>query len=269
MLLLLLQGIFHNYLEVKEVKPKLKRLKEILNDRKVESNSDLKEIADFGKSFDDLLNVVQASKAELKLGLEAIEAVSVDGLYVLLDLAFRERILNQIVNFIDSNSYDVNAVDKAETLDALQELFPRPIVEQVFDQYCEDGRKLRQDKVARFYGLFLLETCGSSFNLEDFLSMWRKSVNDEAVSLDLLSGLCIVSYDKKSLKHFDEADLPENVHDRFRILFDKKEKWTLEEIDPYLKRITTKKLNAAALLTKFARVSKVDGVKYFGAKHAN
>ena len=51
------------------------------------------------------------------------------------------------------------------------------------------------------------------------------------------------------------------------MLFQSRERWTVSEITPFVKELSTEKLNVNALLTKYARPVTVAGVKYFCAKH--
>ena len=84
-------------------------------------------------------------------------------------------------------------------------------------------------------------------------------------NIDHLKGLVLINNDH--IKRFPEDDLPISVVDRLNALFSARDKWTLNEISPFIEPLTTKKLNVNALLTKFARPINSDGVKYFCSKH--
>jgi len=53
---------------------------------------------------------------------------------------------------------------------------------------------------------------------------------------------------------------------RFDFLFERRKKWTLEEISPYVNDLTTDKLDVGALLTKYSRASTQNGVKVFSSR---
>ena len=72
---------------------------------------------------------------------------------------------------------------------------------------------------------------------------------------------------QKVVKYFPEWKLTENVQERLASLFAIKEKWTMEEIAPFVEKLTAPKLNVNALLTKYSRVSMINGVKHFSSKH--
>lgn len=55
---------------------------------------------------------------------------------------------------------------------------------------------------------------------------------------EYLRGLALVIYDaskmQKEIVSCPEKDLPNNIHDRLNELFQYKDKWTVEEITPYI-----------------------------------
>ena len=121
----------------------------------------------------------------------------------------------------------------------------------------------------RFYAEYLLQT-GTWFNLTEFEAMWREALPEGVTSSKShLAGLALVDEkaNPKIIRYFCEKSLPEGVYERLEVLFKVKAKWTLEEIDPYVQALTTPKLNVNALLTKYARGSNIDGVKYYSSKH--
>ena len=73
---------------------------------------------------------------------------------------------------------------------------------------------------------------------------------------------------QNEVKSFPEHNLPIDVHERLQVLFHEREKWTLEDMSPYVENLTTPKLNVNALLTKYSKVTiGRDGEKMFCAKH--
>lgn len=51
-----------------------------------------------------------------------------------------------------------------------------------------------------------------------------------------LEGMALMDKNSKPevIWYFSEADLPEDINERIRILFQTREKWTLDEIRPYV-----------------------------------
>ncbi|XP_035452255.2 sister chromatid cohesion protein DCC1 [Spodoptera frugiperda] len=269
---------FFTYYELKPCKPRLTKLRKILEPTKYQG-LELEYAVDKTKllSYEALCDKIQASKAELNEELEKIQAVLLDGHYRLLEFEYEFRVLSYMLDLIDENSWPLDKISREITIDSLKELVPLPILEAMFRFYTdpsveEDGVQFyqyKQDKVCKFLARVLLKSAGK-FNLEEFLQAWKDSVPDGMVTDEsLLSGIALV--DKSSTPQvvwgFAETDLPEEINQRFKILFQTKPKWTVDQISPYIECYATEKLNVNALLTKYARASTQDGVRVFSAKH--
>ncbi len=261
----------HRYLELKECKPRLKRLRDLLFARRLSSKLELKHDEAPGITMADLLDTVQASEEDILTGLASLQACLVDGRWVLLDTDYQMKLVCDILRFAEENSWDLRSgqVDKEETADALAEFEHRDLVAQVFDQMFDENGVVKAASLSRFFGEYVLQT-GALFDVTEFMTMWKSAV-PEGIEPELshLNGLAFVDRVKTphTIKYFPEADLVENVQGRLRILFGVREKWTLEELEPYIEKLTTPKLNVNALVTKYARVSRENGVKYFSSKH--
>merc|ERR1719312_386457 len=228
-----------------------------------------------GPTFEKLLDQVQASEEEIREGLNEFECIKVDGMWFILDQDYQMKILSYILRFFDENSWRFDCVMKADTVAAISELVPPEVVEQVFDIYCRpmvggtlDEFSLDKDKVCRFYCDFLL-AANKAYLLPEFLEMWQNAVPD-GITTDIgqLAGLVLVEdKDPPVIKRFTESSLPLSITDRLTVLFAARERWTLDEISPFVASLTTNKLNVNALLTKHARALNVGGKKYFCAKH--
>jgi len=266
-------GVFYKYLELVEIKPKLRRLREVMSEKPLTEHS--RKDGHRGFKFEELLDKIQASEEELRRGLKELECVEVDKMWFILDQDYQMKILSYIIRFFDENSWKFDCVMKAETVISLSELVPPMIVGQVFDIYCDhmvggtdEEYSLKAEKVCRFYGDFLL-AANSCYNLNEFLDMWQKAVPEGiTTNISQLAGLVLIEdKDPPVIRRFTECDLPVNISDRLSVLFCAREKWTLEEISPFVSSLTTNKLNVNALLTKYARAINVGSSKYFCAKH--
>jgi len=267
-------GVFHKYLEIIEIRPKLRKIKETLSQNLY--NEDTRRDNKKGMTNNELLDIIQASEEELLKGLKQYECVQVDGMWFILDQDYQMMVLSRILKFFDENSWKLDCVHKKETVSTLSSLVSDQVLDQVFDIYCdpmeggeEDEFSVNKEKVSRFFGDFLLATI-SGYVLEEFLEMWQKAVPDGIkTDLDHLSGLVLVDRDQSPpvIKRFTEDSLPVNIQDRLNVLFNARERWTLTEISPFVEPLTTNKLNVNALLTKYARPLNISGVKYFCAKH--
>ncbi|CAG5055274.1 unnamed protein product [Parnassius apollo] len=269
---------FFTYYELKPCKPRLSKLRKLL-EATLYQGPELEYAVDKSKlvDYDAIYEQVQASRAEIDMELEKIQAVKINDHYRLLDFDYEFRVLSYMLDLIEENSWPLNRISKKITFDSLKDLVPLAVLEALFKFYTIETYKeenvqyyqYKQDKVCRFLARVLLKSAGK-FNYAEFLQAWRDSV-PEGMTTDesLLSGIAIV--DKSSTPQvvwgFSESDLPDDINERFKILFRTKAKWTVDEISPYIESYATEKLNVNALLTKYARASTQNGVRVFSAKH--
>ncbi|XP_072948340.1 sister chromatid cohesion protein DCC1 [Epargyreus clarus] len=269
---------FFTYYELKPCKPRLMKVRKLLDATKyqgpeLEFNVDKSKLLNYEALFD----LIQASKTELEAELEKIQSIKIDEHYRLLEFDYEFRVLSYMLDLIDENSWALNRISKETTLESLKDLVPYPVLEAMFRFYTlesdvEDGiqyYQYKQDKVCQFLARVLLKSAGR-FNLVEFLQAWKDSVPEGMETHEsLLSGIAII--DKTTTPQviwgFIESDLPEDINERFKVLFQTKPKWTVNEISPYIELYATEKLNVNALLTKYARASTQDGVRVFSAKH--
>ena len=226
-------------------------------------------------SFEQLLDCVQCSEAELLEGLQSADAIKVDeNSWTVIDPDMRMRIISLICNVISENSWSWDNVPKQEALELIKNIEDENITSQVLDQYFSfhnNKNGVHRAKLCRFYGEYLLQS-SSVFNFNEFLKIWQESMpiidtNEEPfeAKVEHLEGLALINNDQ--IKYFPEVKLPTTIQDRLSVLFDAKEKWSLQEITPFVINMTTPKLNVKALLTKYARASRVNGQQVFSSKH--
>lgn len=240
------RGIFHEYLEAVVGKPNLKKLDRLL-EHSMYKGPELEFGVDKETLFtiEELQNNIQASNNELKEALDSMSVVQINNKIRLIDFEYHFRVLSYMLKLIDENSWELDHIDYDETLDALKDLAPREVICKLFEKYTEeskviDGTQLyryKEKDICKFFAEVLLHEAGR-FNLNEFLQAWKESVPEGMVpNEEMLYGIAII--DRKSnpnvIWSFDERSQPENVIERFKILFDAKEKWTVLEISPYVK----------------------------------
>lgn len=269
---------FFTYYELKPCKPRLNKLQKLLEPSRFQG-LELEYAIDKSTllTYEAIFEEVQASRKELNEELENIQAIEIDGFYRLLEFDYEFRVLSYMLDLIEENSWHLEKISKEITLDSLKDLCPLSIIESMFKFYTEESveedgvqyYKYKQEKVCRFLARVLLKSAGK-FNLTEFMQAWRDSVPEGMVTDEsMLWGIALV--DKTSsppvVWGFTEAELPENINERFKVLFQAKPKWSVDQISPYIECYATEKLNVNALLTKYARASTQDGVRVFSAKH--
>ncbi|XP_071531976.1 sister chromatid cohesion protein DCC1 isoform X2 [Panulirus ornatus] len=162
-----------------------------------------------------------------------------------------------------SDLLDLVQCSEEELDKALQEL-------EAYHLYGDTLYTLRDDKVCRLCAEVLLRSA-DKYNLHEFLSIWQQSVPEGlTTNLSQLEGLALVDRSSSSdaISYFPVTSLPQDIQDRFNTLFATRDKWTFEEIRPYIEDLAGDKTPVNALLTKYARASTLNGIKYYSGKHA-
>jgi sister chromatid cohesion protein DCC1 len=100
---------------------------------------------------------------------------------------------------------------------------------------------------------------------DELLSQWQRELPGVGdlyqVSLAWLTGVALLT-ENGEYKYFSEEQLPTDLEKRFDILFCEKEKWTSDELKPYVQRLATGKLSETDLLLLYTRfvTAEVNGV---------
>lgn len=270
-------GIFHNYLELRNYKPSFKKLKAVLQ-MNAYRGKEYEEDSAKNYTFDDLLDFIQASKEELKVALKNLQTCNINGYIRILDFDYKFYVLSTIVDTVESKCMTFNKFSKDSVIETLQELIPTEILENCIswfaheiDEADEDGQKLYaldELLVCRMYAEMLLRAAGK-FHLSEFLESWQRSV-PEGMNCDLsqLRGLALtdMNYSPEVIFHFPCDDMPDNIAERFTKLFKIKEKWSYDEIVPYLEDRAIAGNDVKSLLIKYTRESTKDGVKMYSSK---
>ncbi|KAK3915302.1 Sister chromatid cohesion protein DCC1 [Frankliniella fusca] len=269
--------VFNEYLEVRHCGPRLQKLRSLLAVGEYsgpEYEKDLKESGVKLLTLHDLLHKIQASEEELLAALKENFACCIDGYWRCLEFNYHFRVLSSVLQVVDENSWPLNGLVCKEVLESLEELVPEVILNHLMEWYTfenpgENTCTLREDRICKVLGEVLLRPAGK-WNLQEFLTAWQQSVPEGMVTnMKYLEGVAIkdTSCQPQVVRYFPEWDLPEDIGERFKVLFKAREKWTVDEIRPYIERLTTSKMNVNALLTKHARASTSNGMKYYSARH--
>ncbi|XP_028843162.1 sister chromatid cohesion protein DCC1 [Denticeps clupeoides] len=271
-------GFSSSYWELKRQRPRLKKLKKLLMDSPYEGPAIGVRDDDPGQkySFADLLERIQASKAELESHLQNIHACQVDGYWRILDYDYEMKLLGHVTQLVDSESWSFTKVPLSICLQELSPLEPKNMIEHCLNCYgrrctSDDGEvcfALNEDKVCRALAQMLLQNA-VKFNLSEFVEVWQQSVPEGMnTRLDQLRGLALVDRNSRpeTVSLLRVEDLPEDTLERFNRLFGMREKWTEDDITPYIQDLCGEKQTTGALLTKFARSSMQNGVKVFNSR---
>ncbi|XP_032585480.1 sister chromatid cohesion protein DCC1 [Drosophila mojavensis] len=268
--------IFHEYFECREIRPRYRKLGELLQLTRYsgpENEYCIERKHLF--SFQQLLNTVQCSRAQFVDGLQQFRAIEFDGHIRILDYEYEYRIISLMLGLISENSWALDEVEREETIYALQGIAPEPVVAGLFDIYtvpsdrCPDKFKYQESLVARIVAQNILQP-GLRFRSDEFMTTWQEALPEGmSCKIEYLRGLGILDKEgaQPSIRSLAEEHLPSNIIDRMRVLFKTKRKWTLDEMEPYIDCFTTPALSVSTLLAKHARSLTEGGTRYFVSKH--
>lgn len=267
--------VFYNYLEPRQIQPQIKKIHELLkltcyNGPENEDSINKKHL--FTRR--QLFTASQCSAAEFDAQLEKLRCIKINEYIRILDYAYEFRVITLMTSLINENSWKLNEVDKNETFAALDEIIPIEVLKAVFSYYTtedsETGKyEYREDMVCRIIAQNVLQE-GRKFHIDEFLEVCQGGL-PEGMKMDenYLHGIGVIDRESQipNIKGLFEENLPLNLQNRLRYIFKAKEKWTVQQIAPYLEVFTTPKMQVSTLLAKYTRSVAENGIRYYQAKH--
>lgn len=195
-------------------------------------------------TYEDILQHVQCSESEFKEALNSLLTLEIDGYIRLIEFEYHFRVLSYMLKLIDENSWRLDEINYETTIESLSEIVPDFVINAVFNYYTKESKLLdfvqlyeyKQDEICKFFAKVLLSNAGK-FNLNEFLQAWSESVPEGMITDEkVLSDIAIIDRESKPnvIKYYPESDLPEDVNERLKLLFETKKMWTSAEITPYL-----------------------------------
>uniref|UniRef100_W8C0T7 Sister chromatid cohesion protein DCC1 n=2 Tax=Ceratitis capitata TaxID=7213 RepID=W8C0T7_CERCA len=268
--------IFHEYFECREIRPRYRKIYELLQLTRY-SGPENEEYIDRKLLFtyNQLLDTVQCSRKQFEEGVLHFRAVEYEGRMRVLEYEYEMRILNCMLGLLRENSWHLDEVEYEETIAAMEGISPAEIVKGLFHIYTEPtvNKKgkftYKEDLVARIIAQNILQP-ELKFRKDEFMNTWQEAMPEGMNCKEkYLHGLGIVDKEGNTtcIRSLVEELLPSNIHDRMRILFKTKSRWTKEEMEPYIECFSTPTLSVSTLLAKHARSLTDNGVRYFVSKH--
>ncbi|XP_043802214.1 sister chromatid cohesion protein DCC1 [Apis laboriosa] len=275
-------GIFHTYYETKECKPKWEKLLNILEPTSFKGMEYESSIChELLYNWHRLQNEIQASEDELIQALNDYLIVNIDGYFRLISFEFEVRSLTLMLDILEENSWALNEVDKEFTYESLKEFIFKSVFEAVFARYTQVSEKSKKDGTSLYR--YNEEKCCKTLakvllavspitEYKQFMKSWHIGTPEKIEPKEeYLKGIALIKWNNSTMTRevvsFTEANLPIDINERFNELFKAKNKWTVQEITPYIINLTTNKMNVNALLTKYARCSIINGIKYYSSKY--
>ncbi|XP_311420.5 sister chromatid cohesion protein DCC1 [Anopheles gambiae] len=268
--------IFHDYFELRQVKPKYRKIIDLLRLTRY-AGTENEHLIDRSLlfRFKQLLDTVQCSKDEFHEGLKKYRAIEVDDRVRMLDIEYEYRVLTLLLSVVSENSWELDAIDKDVTLEAMQGIIPFEVVDGMFNVYTTPSERTpgrfqyREDLVCAMFAEKILQH-GLKFHIDEFLVTWQEALPEGfEANEQYLRGIGIIDREGSvpCVRGLNEADLPMNLLGRLDMLFRTKERWNLEQIEPYIECFATPTVGVTSILAKYTRSLVVKGVRMYVSKH--
>uniref|UniRef100_A0A8W7P8J6 Sister chromatid cohesion protein DCC1 n=1 Tax=Anopheles coluzzii TaxID=1518534 RepID=A0A8W7P8J6_ANOCL len=268
--------IFHDYFELRQVKPKYRKIIDLLRLTRY-AGPENEHLIDRSLlfRFKQLLDTVQCSKDEFHEGLKKYRAIEVDDRVRMLDMEYEYRVLTLLLSVVSENSWELDAIDKDVTLEAMQGIIPFEVVDGMFNVYTTPSERMpgrfqyREDLVCAMFAEKILQH-GLKFHIDEFLVTWQEALPEGfEANEQYLRGIGIIDREGSvpCVRGLNEADLPMNLLGRLDMLFRTKERWNLEQIEPYIECFATPTVGVTSILAKYTRSLVVKGVRMYVSKH--
>ncbi|XP_035787540.1 sister chromatid cohesion protein DCC1-like [Anopheles albimanus] len=268
--------IFHDYFELRQVRPKYRKIIDLLRLTRY-AGPENEHLIDRSLlfRFNQLLDTVQCSKEEFHEGLKKYRAIEVEDRIRMLDIEYEYRVMTLLLALISENSWELDAIDKDISLESMQGIVPYEVIDGIFDVYTTPSERVpgrycyREDLVVALFAEKLLQH-GLKFHIDEFLVTWQESLPEGfEVNEQYLRGIGIIDREGTvpCVRGLNEADLPTNLLVRLNTLFRTKERWNLEQIEPYIECFATPTVGVTSILAKYTRSLVVKGVRMYVSKH--
>ncbi|GAB2272680.1 hypothetical protein Dimus_007502 [Dionaea muscipula] len=259
-------------MELIEVAPRLDRLKLLLSENRfgLSEMSNMEIVSDRGMgniglySWEDLVEKVQSSDDELRLGLDALSAIEINGYWRIVDDKCMDSVLSMLLHNAVLNDWPLNALGEKEVLCMLEsDGFPCKIAShclQVYgsrvnkDSEIDSVWKLDERKVCVHFAKQILRD--GKIKMENFMEEWAHKIpSGMQASLEMLEGEILM--EKLGIETwvnaFSVSSLPSNPAERFSILFRERPKWEWKDLQPYIRDLRVPGLSSEGLLLKYTR----------------
>ncbi|RQM11283.1 hypothetical protein DD237_000815 [Peronospora effusa] len=216
----------------------------------------------------DLVGILQVSEHEVLKMLKEIHAFEEAGAWRLLELQYQTQVFTDMLDTIFQHDWDVLSEPGVPLKQFLTELDePMVAIRQCCKLYGlltlvngEDHCTLNPVKVATFRAKSLFDEqieeakfqaqhehvkpADAGWELDQFMEKWKLRVPDSVtVSLEMLCGLVLVKPQGAGkptrIVYFPEEDLSPDPKKRFEQLFNMQEKWTIKQLEPYIKCVVS------------------------------
>lgn len=176
--------IFHDYFECREIRPRYRKLYDLLQVTKFSGPENEYLInRKLLFTYDQLLKTTQCSRAEFNAGLRMFRAFEYEGHLRLANYEYEYRIVSLMLEIVNENSWNIDEIDREVTVNSFDGIAPKEIVERIFDIYAKpiegasSSRKMCFDAelICRIVAQNILQH-GLKFHFNEFMTSWQDAV---------------------------------------------------------------------------------------------
>lgn len=273
------------HMELIQIAPRLEKLKSLLSERPYKEDEIGAEMEMRGLyRWEDLLENIQASEEELRVGLKGLAAVEIEGYWRIVDGKFMGCLLDVLILNCVQHDWPLNALKAADILPTLeQDGYSRRIAMHCLEVYgktivgfAEDGQHemsqvwcLDERLVCLHYAKQLMSA--GRWKLDDFMEAWKQNLpSGMQARMEMLKGEALVEkFGVDMWIHpFSVSSLPTTPAERFAALFRERPKWQWQDLEPYIRDLQVPGLSVEGLLIKYTRKSQptADASPIFSAR---
>jgi sister chromatid cohesion protein DCC1 len=267
-----------SHLDLTEIAPKLDRLRDMLasvayGGEGAEAAMDAEDASATGFTFEALDARVQASSGEIMRCLEDEHALYIDGVWRGVDGAYRLHVLGMLAVTVGGNGWPTSAIPEDELVNAMaSDGFAPEVTKNTLGMFSTlvDGNAstwaLDEERVCRYLAMNVLrDGVGvKNWRLVDMMDKWRAALNeinlhDVEVKEEYLAGLALIERPERATEAFVTtliaSEIPTEPEARFKALWAVKPRWSMAELEPYLKGQARPGETIESQLLKYTRVT--------------
>ncbi|KAN0025395.1 hypothetical protein ACTFIU_003656 [Dictyostelium citrinum] len=256
------------HLELTEIQPKLNVLKDLLYSKAINNSLDFEDVDEnsLGFSFDEINDRIQSSEKEIQQYLLKLNTLIYKNRYIILSENYEFKILELILSEATIGAWKLDNIPIDKCIENIRA--PEFVIKHCLQLYSkqkssptltssttttttnnnneeinnENICSLDFNKVCIFRAKQLLTLSNkSNMKFEEFMDNWKDTLPVEIQpNFSMLKGIAILitsptNPKEKSVKFINESTLPSIPKARFKELFQISTRWTIDDIEPFIK----------------------------------
>lgn len=193
-------------------------------------------------SLETLAQQFQVSYGEMQCILDDIEAININGCWVIVDPLVIQRTFSIMLDHIIENEWPIQSNITLEQFVEKEKDIPKIILDQCLNIHSIKDKSepsrgsylLDPQAIAKFRAIEILTDTNGAIPYSNFLESWAIRL-PEGIELDqsYLQGLAFIS-DDDAISYFPQHHLSTDPEERFQQLFAFSSEWTLSQLKPYV-----------------------------------